>query len=39
VGQTRPGHVTTFEAVSTDEAVRALGELEASIAEPSIVSG
>jgi biotin-dependent carboxylase-like uncharacterized protein len=36
VGQTRPGQVTRFQAVSTDEAVVALRELEASIAEASL---
>jgi biotin-dependent carboxylase-like uncharacterized protein len=39
VGQTRPGQGTTFEAVSTDEAVSALRDLEASISESSIVGG
>jgi len=38
VGQTRPGQVTSFEAVSTDAAVLALRELEQSIAETSITS-
>jgi allophanate hydrolase subunit 2 len=38
VGQTRPGQVTSFQAVSTDAAVLALRELEQSIAETSITS-
>ena len=37
VGQSRPGETTNFMAVSTDEAVAALKELEASIAEASIL--
>lgn len=37
VGQTRPGEVTNFVAVSTDEAIAALRELEDSISEASIV--
>lgn len=37
VGQSRPGEITNFVAVSTDEAVAALKELEASIAEASLV--
>lgn len=36
VGQTRPGQLTRFVAVSTDEAVEALRALEASIAETSL---
>ncbi len=39
VGQTRPGQVTRFESVSTDEAVHALRDLEASISESSLVGG
>lgn len=38
VGQSRPGEITNFTAVSTDEAVAALKELEASIAEASILA-
>ncbi|MBI2528612.1 MAG: biotin-dependent carboxyltransferase [Candidatus Rokubacteria bacterium] len=38
VGQTRPGQITRFEAVSTDEAVLALRALEGSIAETSIIT-
>lgn len=38
VGQSRPGEITNFVAVSTDEAVAALEEMEASIAEASIVT-
>ncbi|MFQ5973477.1 MAG: biotin-dependent carboxyltransferase family protein [Alphaproteobacteria bacterium] len=37
VGQTRPAEVTKFVAVSTDEAVGALKELEDSMSEASIV--
>ncbi|MBI2218645.1 MAG: biotin-dependent carboxyltransferase [Candidatus Rokubacteria bacterium] len=36
VGQTRPGHVTRFQAVSTGEAVDALRELEDSISEANL---
>ena len=38
VCQTRPGEITNFQAVSTDEAVAALRQLEDSISEASIVS-
>ncbi len=38
VGQTRPGQITTFAAVSTDEAVEALRALEGAIAEASIIT-
>ncbi|OGK87586.1 MAG: hypothetical protein A2X52_00195 [Candidatus Rokubacteria bacterium GWC2_70_16] len=38
VGQTRPGQITNFAAVSTDEAVEALRALEGSIAETSIIT-
>jgi antagonist of KipI len=38
VCQTRPGEITNFRAVSTDEAVAALRQLEDSISEASIVS-
>ena len=38
VGQTRPGQVTNFAAVSTDEAVEALRALEGAIAEASIIT-
>lgn len=38
IGQMRPGNVANFSAVSTDEAVGALRELEAMIAESSIDS-
>ena len=38
VGQTRPGEVTNFHAVSTGEAVAALRELEGAISEGSIVA-
>lgn len=37
VGQTRPGQITNFRAVTTEEAVEALRALEASIAESSLV--
>jgi urea carboxylase len=36
VGQTRPGQVTRFRAVSTDEAVDALRQLEEAITEASL---
>jgi allophanate hydrolase subunit 2 len=38
IGQTRPGEIVNFHAVSTDEAVAALRTMEASIAETSIVA-
>ena len=37
VGQTRPGQPTRFRAVSTDEAVQALMDLERTLSEHSIV--
>jgi urea carboxylase len=39
VGQMRPGEIANFHAVSTDEAVKALRELEDAIAEASIGVG
>lgn len=39
VGQTRPGEITNFQAVSTEEAVAALRALEGAIAEESLVAG
>ncbi len=38
VGQTRPGEVTNFHAVSTEEAVAALRALEGAVSEESIVA-
>jgi biotin-dependent carboxylase-like uncharacterized protein len=39
IGQMRPGEIADFRAVSTDEAVAALHEVEDSIAESSIALG